>query len=80
MPGSTDLIVKKLKRHCIQWSKVTGCQLDRVGSLTFDLRYPACNTYQFEQELVLLCFDADEDMKCYRFDTINQNNAELIKY
>ena len=42
-----------------QISKVTGCQLDRIGSLKFDFYHGACTVFQ--NKTIMLCFDGGND-------------------
>ena len=46
-----------------QISKIIGCELKRVGTLSFDLLRGACST--FAEQQVFLCFDEDNSDACY---------------
>ena len=47
-----------------QVSLVEQCQLTRVSTLSFDLRYGACTNINNEE--VVLCFDYSDNKKCWK--------------
>ena len=49
----------------IKISRIDGCNVKRVGTLEFDFKTGACNTYQFEMEKILFCFGPSPDRECY---------------
>ena len=49
----------------IQISRIDGCNVKRVGTLEFDFKWGACNTYQFDMEKILLCFQLSAGKQCH---------------
>ena len=50
----------------IKISRLDGCNVKRIGSLEFDYRRGACNTYQFDVEKILFCFGGGYyDRQCH---------------
>ena len=49
----------------IQISRIDGCNIKRVGTLEFDFKEGACNTYQFDVEKILFCFGGDSERQCH---------------
>ena len=46
-----------------QISKISGCSLERIGSLDFNLKYGAC--VLVNEETIYLCFDAFDTKQCH---------------
>ena len=53
----------------IQVSKVTDCELKRIGDLSFEFYWGACGTFKFPEERVMLCFAVTGKTTCERFST-----------
>ena len=49
----------------IKIGRIDGCNVKRVGTLEFNFKQGACNTYQFEMEKILFCFGSDTDQECH---------------
>ena len=43
-----------------------GCELKRIGDLSYEFLLGACGTYLFPQERILLCFGQAHKNKCER--------------
>ena len=37
-------------------SKVSGCELKRIGDLSYDFDFGTCATFRFPEERIMLCF------------------------
>ena len=47
-------------------SKITGCELQRIGDLNFDLRTGTCVNFHAPEEKIFLCFAQDYADQCRR--------------
>ena len=50
----------------IKVSKVIGCELKRIGDLSYEFDRGACGTFKFPEERVMLCFSEAYRSKCER--------------
>ena len=47
-------------------SKVTGCELQRIGDLEFEFQEGACGTFSAPEERIFLCFSKGYENQCRR--------------
>ena len=59
-------IINLLKNSKIKVSKVVGCELKRIGELSYEFYQGACGTYSLPEERILLCFSSEARTKCER--------------
>ena len=45
-------------------SKVIGCELKRIGDLSYEFYRGACGTFNFPEERIMLCFSSAHKSKC----------------
>ena len=50
-----------------QISKIVGCELKRIGNLSYEFYEGACGTYNYPEERILLCFSNEKKKGCERW-------------
>ena len=71
---------QKFSKFQIQVSKVIGCELKRIGDLSYDFAYGACGTYSIPEERIFLCFPDNQLSKCERLSLICKNFKEFCSF
>ena len=62
---SFHLLEKRLKNDK-KVSKLVGCELKRIGDLSYEFCKGACGTYSLPEERIFLCFSNEARTKCER--------------